>query len=440
MIETQTQILLDLYNPWLRQPTSFIPTISARLSTPWIERRGGLSLEADLRVRNRAHLIVGPRQAGKSSLVWSLLRAQHAEDHRLLFLSAEEPILRAWCGSPGLFVADCQPILARGGTLFIDEAQHLDDAGLFVKGLVDLRPDWSIVVAGSASFHLLSKTRESLAGRASRCNVWPLDLAEASGVDHASGLNALTRTQSLARLLITGGYPGVWTAKDPIGQLTELLSAFVLRNASDLFRIERPAGFRRLLELAAGEVGDLVSTSKWAQITGVSSYTVERYLDLMAETHVLARVRPFIGGKRAELTKTPKVFFIDNGLRNAVRSGFERLDNRGDIGKLLENWVFSELHKRWREPGEVRYWRTKGGAEIDFVIESRSGALYGLEVKASAGHPKVSRAARSFISAYRPAVFFLIHQGQPGATTIGETEVRWTPAISLPETLDALRE
>jgi hypothetical protein len=110
------------------------------------------------------------------------------------------------------------------------------------------------------------------------------------------------------------------------------------------------------------------------------------------------------------------------------------------MGALMEGWVFSELHKRFPEPGGVRYWRTKSGAEVDFVIEPRPGRLVGVEVKArrQVDRFSLSRAARSFIEAYAPSDFLLVHRGEGHEEVIGGTRVRWVPAEELPDALDGV--
>lgn len=191
-----------------------------------------------------------------------------------------------------------------------------------------------------------------------------------------------------------------------------------------------------LLRLAAGQVCDLVNYSEWAPILGLSAPTVSEYLGLLEETHIVRLVRPFVGGRRAEITSAPKLFFIDNGLRNAVSGGFEPLAQRADLGKLMENWVFGELHKRYPEPGAIRYWRSRGGAEIDFVLEPKPGEVMGIEVKArQGGNPRLTRSTRSFIEAYLPAEQIIVHRGEPHEAEVGKTRVRWVPVESLPEAL-----
>jgi len=174
-------------------------------------------------------------------------------------------------------------------------------------------------------------------------------------------------------------------------------------------------------------------------VTGSSSYhLLARTRESLAGRATRHAIWPFHGGKRAELTRRPKVFFLDNGLRNAVAGGFAPLDERTDVGKLLENWVFGELHKRFPAPSDIRFWRTTNGAEVDFVLEPRPGRLVAIEVKAHAPPPpRIPRALRSFLQAYAPDRTLVVHRGEPGEAEIEGCDVRWLPAESLPAALVA---
>jgi uncharacterized protein len=437
MADPDLRRLVERANPWVGRPSD-LPALAGRfLPDRPIPRTEAARLTAALVDARKAHLVVGPRQAGKSTLVWSIVARSPGH---LLYLNAEEPLIRAWCRSPGTFGAELDEWLPPGGTLFLEEAQWLDDAGLFLKGLVDARIGRSIVATGSSSFHLLARTRESLAGRATRHRVWPLALDEVAPPDRAAPLAAQRRAarEALDRMLVVGGYPDAWQHDSPGAVLHELVTAFVLRDASDRFRIERPDALRLLLRLAAGQVGDLVNHSEWSRVLGISASTVGDYVALLEETHLLVAARPFIGGRRAELTQATKIYFVDNGLRNAIAGGFDTLESRVDAGKLLENWVFSELHKRFPEPGGVRYWRTRNGAEVDFVIEPTPGALVAVEVKASTGAAGIGRSMYSFIEAYRPAAVLVVYRGEPRDEQVGGVAVRWVPAELLPRALDEL--
>ena len=187
-----------------------------------------------------------------------------------------------------------------------------------------------------------------------------------------------------------------------------------------MHRIRRPDAFRRLLQLAASQVGNLVNQAEYASICGISNTTVRDYLEILEESHVIRRLRPFLGGRRAEITSAPKLFFVDTGLRNHLFGGFGALQGRGDRGAVLENHVCAELCK-WCEPlDDLRYWRSRNGAEVDFVLR-RGETLMAIEVKACAlSRPTVPRALRSFVEAYQPAAAVVVNQGLVEDGMLGE--------------------
>jgi predicted AAA+ superfamily ATPase len=295
-----------------------------------------------------------------------------------------------------------------------------------------------VLVTGSSSFHLGAKVRESLAGRATRERLLPLSLGEVS--HDLEGLQGLAHARAvedrLERHLAYGGYPEVWLGDAPEVLLTDLVEAIILRDATDLFRIGRPDAFRRLLRLAAGQVGNLVNLSEWASILGVSRDTVASYLEILEAGHVIALVRPYAGGRRSELTKTPKIFFIDNGIRNHLAHDFRPPPDRVDAGPTVENWVFGELRKSLPLGMDIHFWRSTSRAEVDFVVDTGS-AVVGLEVKArTSGRPSIPRSARSFIDAYQPTHFLMVGTSRFDPEHIGATQVLW---IALDEIAPTIR-
>lgn len=194
----------------------------------------------------------------------------------MLFLLAEEERIAAWCASATAFLADLTTEFPSIRTIFLDEAQQLEEAGLFIKGLVDARRGLDLLVTGSGAFHLESATRESLAGRAIRRRLLPLSIDEIVAHEaHEIPAVRLKRRRDVARRqLVFGGYPAVWLSEEPAAELREIVEAFVLRDASDRFRIERPDALRRILQLAAGQVGQMVNLAEWAALSGVAASTV----------------------------------------------------------------------------------------------------------------------------------------------------------------------
>lgn len=414
--------VLAVDNPWL-DGAPLADWYGSHVPAPFVPRR--LRLVAGERVC----LVVGPRQVGKSSLIWKTL-ADAGEP--ALHLNCEEPAIREWLRSPAEFLADLQELLPDLRTLFFEEVQRHPEAGLFLKGLADRRTGHRVYATGSSSFDLEAATRESLAGRAQRHLLLPFSLEELSATLEGPPLTRLRRQAELTRrLLVLGGYPGVWLADDPEARLASLVESFIVRDASDRFRVRHIAAFRKLLQLMAGQVGNLCNFSEWAALTAVSNDTVADYADLLEETHVIRLVRPFVGGKRAELTHAPKVYFLDNGVRNLLRGGFAPFEERSDRGALMEGFVFAELHKTVNPLlDSVRYWRSKSGAEVDFVVEHQ-GRLLACEVKAGDPRGRLTRSARSFLAAYEPEVLLVVNAGEQPPRQEGATTVRFVSAAAV---------
>ncbi len=141
---------------------------------------------------------------------------------------------------------------------------------------------------------------------------------------------------------------------------------------------------------------------------------------------------PFVVGRRAEITSARKVFFIDNGVRNQIFGGFSAPEERGDHGALFENLVFSEIARSIHpQLDSVRCWRSKSGAEVDFVVQQRA-RLVAIEAKAGDCRGRISRSARSFVQAYQPDCLLVVSAREYPSRSLGGTEVRFV-------TLDAVR-
>ncbi|HDQ40226.1 MAG TPA: ATP-binding protein [Desulfonatronum sp.] len=412
-------------NPWIGQAKGTeqaMNMIKALMPVKYIPRQPSKPVLN----QDRAVVIIGPRQAGKTTFAWHCLR-EFAPD--VLYLNMEDVLLKSALDSPFILADWLRNRLSFIQALFIDEIQHMQEAGLFLKGLVDARLGRPILATGSSSFHLHARTRESLAGRAVRMKILPFSLGEMTS--QVSVHNPLAREQQaqdkLKDSLIYGSYPAVHLADSRDGKqqiLTDLCEALILRDASDVHRIQRIDAFRKLIALLAGQVGSLINIAELASHCQVDSGTVHSYLEILEESHIISRVRPYAGGKRREITSAAKVFFIDNGVRNLlVRNLTENFAARGDKGALLENWIFSELMKALPMTANLQYWRSKSGAEVDFVITTGND-IYAVEVKSAVLRtPKLSRSARSFIDAYQPQTFSLVNMSLNAEISIRTTQV-----------------
>jgi predicted AAA+ superfamily ATPase len=434
----RTILLAD--NPWISKVTELKGWLQHRIPQPYWPR---IATEAGQRrwgEVNRAHLVIGPRQTGKSTLI----RHHFAElGEAMLWIDCEQPMTRDWCSSPSLFLRDLKALLGRPVPLFFDEIQHLEEAGLFLKGLVDRKIGVPILVTGSSSYHLGAFTRESLAGRASRLRLFPFSLSEICReiAEQPELLREQGQAERFQRHLVFGGYPDVWFSDRPDLLLTDLVEATVLRDATDFFHISRPDAFRRLLRLMAGQCGNLINISEWASILGIHRDTVASYLEMLESSHITVALPPFAGGRRAEVTSRPKIYLVDNGIRNQLLNDFRPPEQRIDAGAMLENWAFTELWKALPQGATLHFWRSSSGAEVDFVLV-RGDQILGIEVKATRlQRPRLPRAARSFIEAYKPQDFLLLNTGLRCSESLGETTVRWIQPVDLAASIQsAFRE
>lgn len=423
-------------NPWLKGEVLSRNFVSSNIPEKYVQRSiEREKLGAPLPGKPKVQMIIGPRQAGKSTLAWKIFQDSGRSP---LFLFCEDMLIRSWCREVIPFLRDLKELLPEPVPLFLEEAQHLTEAGLFLKGLVDLGTAQEIWVTGSSSFHLQAKTRESLAGRALRHTLLPFSLEEtaASAASLPPLLAMDKRRAQLSRHLTYGGYPEVWFSATPERVLWDLIQAFILRDASDMFHVQYPDAFRRLLKLLAFDTGNLLNMSNLAQECGVNRKTVQNYLDILEETHIIRRISPFQAGKRSEVTRTPKCYFVDNGLRNVLLGRTSEMDilDRPDTGALVENWVLSELLKNLPDRWSVHYWRSTSKAEMDFVlIDGQS--IIAVEVKAGRmGQPSVSRSARSFLEAYAPLMLFVVNQTLDTTITVQDRPVRLVPLeAAIPE-------
>jgi hypothetical protein len=433
-VNRDLQAILAYDNPWLEDVGTLSGWLGSHLPPTYLPRHVAATAGDLWRTPGRAHLVVGPRQAGKSTTIWVHLTALGGP---VLFIDCEQTLVQEWCRSAPLFLGELEGVLGRPTTLFFEEAQHLENAGLFLKGLVDRNVGAPILVTGSSSFHLGARVRESLAGRATRIRLLPFSLAEvcADLPEQPSVPHERAILTCFERHVRFGGYPEAWLAENPEDILTGLVESVILRDATDLFRIARPDAFRKLLRLAAAQVGNLVNLSEWASVLGISRDTVASYLEILESSHVVARIPPFVGGKRSELTRSGKVFFVDQGLRNRLVHDFRLPGERADSGATLESWVFTELLKAAPTDTGVHFWRSTSKAEVDFVLDL-PGSLVGVEVKAGRlGRQTIPRSARSFIDAYSPELFLIVAIDGAGSKRIGDTEIRWVPPHHIADTV-----
>ncbi len=352
------------------------------------------SLQEEL-FAGKALLVLGPRQAGKTTLLRTLTAAQSAPS---LWLNCDEPDIRKILQEPTSSLL--RQLIGEATLVVIDEAQRVKNIGLTLKLITDELPSVQLIATGSSSLELANEISEPLTGRKIEYLLLPFSTEE---LIQNHGL--LEERRLLPQRLVFGMYPDVVTNPGKERRTLQNLSGSYLYK--DIFQfqdVRKPELLETLLEALALQVCSEVSYHELAQTVGVDAATVRRYIDLLEKTFVIFRLRSFSRNLRNELRKSRKIYFYDNGIRNAIINNFQTIDLRADQGALWENFLVSERQKflHFHEIYTNAYfWRTKQQQEIDY-LEERDGQLRACEFKWSVKNkPNLSsHFSKTFLNAY----------------------------------------
>ncbi len=342
--------------------------------------------------KGKAIVVVGARQVGKTTLFNEILRGR---TEKTLRLNLDEADAREILSSPTM--AELKQLIADNSIVMIDEAQRARDIGLTLKRIQDNFPHVQLMVTGSSSLDLRASINEPMTGRKWEYQLFPLSTAEILG---ANGI--LSVRQSLESRLIYGSYPDVLNYQAEAREtLTNLTGSYLYKDLLELEGIRKPALLEKLLVALALQLGSEVSYNELAQTVGSDSKTVEKYIDLLEKCFIVFRLPAFSRNLRNELKKNRKIYFFDNGVRNAILQNFTPLSLRADVGALWENFFISERLKANHYGGHYAksyFWRTKSQQEIDY-IEECDGSLRAFELK---WNPKRANTSipTSFLQAY----------------------------------------
>jgi predicted AAA+ superfamily ATPase len=346
----------------------------------------------------KAIVVIGPRQVGKTTLIQKIV-----EDKKTLFLNGDDPQTRLQ-----LINANFQFLIQMVmdyETIVIDEAQRIENIGLTVKMLVDAKLNKQFILTGSSSLDLGNRINEPLTGRKWEHQLFPLSWSEIK--NHYSFSNAFSR---LEEFLIYGMYPEVVTNSNKKKILLQLSGSYLYQDILELVNIKKPDLLMKLLNALALQLGSEVSYNELAKILGVDRMTVINYIDLLEKVYVIFRLHPFSTNQRNEITAKPKIYFYDNGIRNAIIGQFNPLQSRQDVGALFENFFISEKIKQLNYKGfygKTHYWRNTQQAEIDF-IEINEGEITAHEIKYNPN--KKVNFTKSFTEKYHPKETLVVNK------------------------------
>lgn len=382
-------------------------------------------------------LLYGMRQTGKTSLLYLLTdyfaRNKKIEKNQIVFFDLENIAqfeelekIKQFEDFLTLLREKYKANLKKRIFVFIDEIQHLSNPSPFLKYLYDhYKPKLKFIVSGSSSLEIKKKFSDALTGRIFRFEILPLSYKEFLSFNKISASSA-----SFEEFILYGGFPAVCLKKDrqtKIRLLKEIYSLYIRRDIKDIGRIEDVLAFNKLAGVLAAQNGGLVSEVNLANAVGISRPTVKNYLFLLQNTFVIDLVPPFFSNPKKEITKMPKLYFNDTGLRNAIIDNFLELAKRTDSGILAENAVFSELKKTREE--KIAFWRTDRKQEVDFIVK-KGLEIIPLEVKYQCfKKPAVPPNLKSFIEKYRPKKALIITSDFAAKTKYLKTKIEFVPAF-----------
>ena len=318
-------------------------------------------------------ILTGARQVGKTTLLKQLLRQKEG----VLWLNGDELQVQ------NLFAnASADRLLSEFSNskiVILDEAQRIENIGLRLKLIADSDSEVQVIATGSSAFELANKVNEPLTGRKWEYQMFPLSFGEM--VAHHGKLKEM---RMLPRRIIYGYYPEVVTNDGNEVEILKLLTdAYLYKDILSWESIKHPDKLQTLLRALAYQVGSQVSYNELSQMCSMDSKTVERYINLLEQCYIIFRLPSFSRNLRHELKSSRKIYFYDNGIRNALIADYRAPEVRQDIGALWENFVIAERMKsneyyhRWVN----RYfWRTKQQQEIDY-LEEGGGNLHAYEMK-----------------------------------------------------------
>jgi len=363
-------------------------------------------------------VLIGQRQIGKSTMLKQLYEDLKLKGEICYFLNLDRKnILDDLNINPENLFKICPLNADKKIIVFIDEIQYLDDATTFLKLLYDEYSNrLKIVATGSSAFYIDKQFKDSLVGRKKIFQMGTLDFEEFL---HFKGRNDLVnevlqlkskkKEKSIHQDLLWaymdefvnyGGYPAVVlenNIEDKLELLREIRDSYIKRDLLES-GVSDETKFYRMLMLLASQSGNLLNVNEISNTLRITNATVENYLYVLQKCFHITLVKPFYINLRKELTKMPKVYIHDLGLRNILINYFSPLEQRADKGLVLENFCFRVLSEKF-EQDQIKYWRTADGNEVDFIIETQYLKGFAVEVKFNEQEVKLSK-YKKFIATY----------------------------------------
>ncbi|MGQ1787100.1 ATP-binding protein [Saccharicrinis sp. GN24d3] len=310
-------------------------------------------------------IVLGPRQSGKTTLLSNLCKSKG----EFLYLNGDDPEIRAILENAG--EKKLRQIIGSFKTIFIDEAQRIKNIGLSAKIIHDQINDTRLLLSGSSALELSSSFNEPLTGRKWEYRLYPISWQEM-----VNTFGFLDARLQLDERLIYGMYPEVVsTPKQQERVIKSMAGSYLYKDLLQHDQIRKPELLDKLLMALAFQLGSEVNYNELSSMLRIDRATIEKYIDLLAKAFVIFKLPPFSRNLRNEIATSRKIYFYDNGIRNAIIGDFRPIELRNDMGALWENFIISELMKQYHyqdQDGRFYFWRTYQQQEIDLILETEA--------------------------------------------------------------------
>lgn len=400
--------------------------------------------------RKEVIAIVGPRQAGKTTFVGYLKEILEKQNKKVRFMTFEN---KADLDLFNKSIEDFKAIAMQYDCFIIDEFQYSQDGGQKLKYLYDTTAV-KFIISGSSSSELTFQTGRYMVGRLLEFMLLPFSFRELLSYknpelyvlveskkfldivkfDPAKVFGEETQKRLLELLeeyMIYGGYPEVVLTENKEEKykiLESIANKYLLKDIQGTLRLKTDDELWRLEKFLAAQIGAMVKFEELSNVSGLAFKDLKSHLNILEKTYIASFISPFFRNRRTELTKNPKVYFFDLGIRNFALNDFRRLDNRNDYGAIAENYAYNALARHYY-PAPIRYWRTKSKAEVDFVLEKEQ-SIIPFEIKYSSKRI-VGKSLYSFINKFNPPKAVIFTKDFAGEEKIGKTNLKFIPLVYL---------
>lgn len=392
-----------------------------------------------------------------------LIKIMSFEDRRILQEFEKKPIsfINSW-------ISNSEKI----NYLLIDEFQYAKDGGQKLKFVHDTLKNIKIIITGSSSLEIVSKVKSFMTGRLLTFNMYPFNFNEFlrfkdrrlekiycdntfkideiifNPDNYKKGLSKEVSDnlpsgkdmyfeefyELFNEYCIWGGYPSVImsSVKDEKRKvLSEIFNSYILYDIKGLLELNTERELFLLAQILAAQIGSIAVYNNLSIASGLIYRKLIEHLNVLKSTFIIKEVRPYFINKQKELTKNPKIYFLDNGFRNYLIENYNSLNFSPDSGQIFEQYVFIRLNEICSGKGALHFWRTKAGAEVDFIF-LRGNDVVPIEVKfAEFDKPGITKSLASFINIFNPKTAFVVNKNFWGKSVVSNTKVIFIPVYYL---------